>query len=267
MLGILTGLNAQTYVCDIDDRMPSSIPGEFTINGQTYPVFYQTDERGYFIKISIYNDLFTTKIVDIINSQLYGMWFQDYNHLYDEPENMLYCTQNLFNTDEYFEYIEKEGSIGYFNHPTTIHVKSTNGNTLWSFNAEEGYGCDCCLWKFTNKYYLVVGEYQQEEPYEHKYHLFFISQTQGLTEVDTPFPISAFPTMPTRDQQITVELGEDANVTEIKVINSIGQELKCIPIEKDQRSVTIPASELGIGLNVLNARNGHSQGSCKIIVK
>lgn len=80
-------------------------------------------------------------------------------------------------------------------------------------------------------------------------------------------PISVFPTMPAREEQITVELGEGTNATEITVVNSLGQVVKRVSVEEGQRTVIIPANELGSGLNVVNARNGQSQGSCKIIVR
>ena len=97
--------------------------------------------------------------------------------------------------------------------------------------------------------------------------IYRIDQTTGITKIETPLPISVFPTMPTREQQITVELGEDTNVNEITVVNSLGQVVKHLPLEEGQRTVTIPANELGSGLNVVNARNGQGQGSCKIIVR
>jgi hypothetical protein len=99
-------------------------------------------------------------------------------------------------------------------------------------------------------------------------HVFYlIKKDQGLAKVDVDLPFSVFPTAPTRDQQITVELGEDIDAIEITIVNSLGQVIKSIPLEKGQREITIPASELGTGLNLINTRTQQGQGSCKIIVR
>ena len=68
-------------------------------------------------------------------------------------------------------------------------------------------------------------------------------------------------------QQITVELGEDIDAIEITIVNSLGQVIKRIPLENGQREITIPASELGTGLNLINTHTQQGQGSCKIIVR
>lgn len=256
LFGFLTTVRAQSYVCDLQNRWISSIPSSYTQSDQRYLYVIEGNVH------HVYDEDFTY-IGDVPTA----------NHLiiavYEDVDlgfggEGYYCTQTLFNSDAFFEYIDVSDD------GTEVYVKSSNGSIVSSIHTDPGYHVFTdefmyTIIKINNKNYMLFGEYTDNK--EWRYLVYYISQSQGLTKVDTPLPISAFPTMPTRDQQITVELGEDANVTEIKVINSIGQELKCIPIEKDQRSVTIPASELGIGLNVLNARNGHSQGSCKIIVK
>ena len=79
--------------------------------------------------------------------------------------------------------------------------------------------------------------------------------------------MTAFPTMPSRDQQITVELGEGNNAREITVVNELGQVVKHVPVQDGQREVVIPARDLSTGLNVLSARTKQGKGSCKIIVR
>ena len=97
--------------------------------------------------------------------------------------------------------------------------------------------------------------------------IYRIDQTTGLTKVDAQLPITVFPTMPKRDQQITVQFGEGNNVKEVTVVNSFGQVVKRVPVEDGQREITIPASDLGTGLNVVNTRTEQGQGNCKIIVR
>lgn len=257
MLGFLTTVRAQSYVCDLPASWIYPIPSSYTQSNQHYLYVSEGNVN------HIYDEDFT-HIVDVPepNHLIIPYYFDIDLGFYTQS---LCFTQTLFNSDAFFEYIDLNDD------GTEVYVKSTNGSIVTTIQTDPGYHVytgefQYRIIKINNKNYILFAETNGNYG-DNRYLVYFISQSQGLTKVDTPLPISAFPTMPTRDQQITVELGEDANVTEIKVINSIGQELKCIPIEKDQRSVTIPASELGIGLNVLNARNGHSQGSCKIIVK
>ena len=258
-----TALNAQTHVGDLENGYFSSIPAAFTNNGHSYVVFdFSNDNHTY--NFSIYQSDFTTHVIGINNVMVLGGYI-DYDNLRDY--NLLF-TQNLFNTDDSFEYIEAEGVFDptyYEWMSTALHVKSTDGNTLWSFNAEEGYNCSGYLFKLDNKYYLLVNEYKVYE--EHRYHLYFISQSQGLTEVKTELPISVFPSIANRGQQITVELGEGNNATEVTVINGLGQVIKRMPVQKGQRQVIIPAQDLNSGLNVVNTRTQQGQGSCKIIVR
>ena len=121
------------------------------------------------------------------------------------------------------------------------------------------------IFKLDNKYYLEVYEFIPYE--ENRYHLYYISQSQGFTEVDTPLPISVFPSIANRGQQITVELGEGNNATEVTVVNGLGQVIKRVPVQEGQRQITIPTQELNSGLNVVNTRTLQGQGSCKIIVQ
>lgn len=256
-------VNAQTYVGDINGMVEMYIPGAFTTNGQSYVGYYTYNSGSDSYNFSFYQD-FTTHIVDINNvSQHFVSTYYDLDASY-QSTNLVF-TQNLFNTDNSFEYIEGDGVvIDWDFYQTALHIKSSNGSTLWSFNAEEGYRCYGYIVKLNNKYYLLVGEYNENDE---KYHLYFISQGQGLTEVKTELPISVFPSIANRNQQITVELGEGNNAKEVTVVNGLGQVIKRMPVEEGQRQVTIPAQELNSGLNVVNSRTQQGQGSCKIIVQ
>ena len=256
-------VNAQTYVGDINGMVEMYIPGAFTTNGQSYVCYSTYNSGSDSYNFSIYQD-FTTHIVDINNVGEYvGSLYCDLDAPY-QASGLLF-TQNLFNTDNSFEYIEGDGVvIDWVFYQTALHIKSSNGSTLWSFNAEEGYRCYGYIVKLNNKYYLLVGEYNENDE---KYHLYFISQGQGLTEVKTELPISVFPSIANRNQQITVELGEGNNAKEVTVVNGLGQVIKRMPVDEGQRQVTIPAQELNSGLNVVNSRTQQGQGSCKIIVQ
>lgn len=177
-------------------------------------------------------------------------------------ERPLYFTQSLFNSDDYYEYITLS-DLGWT-------IKSTNGTTIQTIYPEDGYQTywNSNIIRLDNNFYLGLIEIEQGGSISSgKMLVYRIDQNHGLTKVDMGLPLSVFPTMPAREEQITVELGEGTNATEITVVNSLGQVVKRVPVEEGQRTVTIPAGELGSGLNVVNARNGQSQGSCKIIVR
>ena len=177
--------------------------------------------------------------------------------------NKVVFTQNLFNSDDNFEYLWK-GDDG-------LEIKTIVGNTLQTIqtiNADEGYQWvgSPTIARIDDIYYLMLGAGPSWDVLR-EIVFYRIDQSQGLTKIDMQLPISVFPTMPTREQQITVELSEKNNASEITVVNSLGQVVKRVPVEEGQRTVTIPANELGSGLNVVNTRNGKGQGSCKIIVR
>lgn len=251
-------VNAQTYVVDLERSLQFTIPGCFTNNGHPY-VLYGTYNPDDSFSYSIYQSDFITHVLDINDNVSICFFYDGDSNTVGYGCETSGVTQNLFNSDDDFEYIIRENS------DQSLRLKSTNGSTLWSFDAQEGYSCSFQFLKLDNKYYLIIREYDGNVGYI--YHLYFISQTDGLTEVETELPITAFPTMPTRGQQITVELGEGNNAKEITVVNSLGQVVKRVSVEEGQREVTIPTKDFGSGLNVVNTRTEQGQGSCKIIVR
>lgn len=259
IIGFVAVVNAQTYVTDLEEF--GIIYGEFTTSGHPFVYFVNEEQSSY----NIYQSDFTTHVTDINVEKSDWIGYLNYD-ITNSQSVVLRFTQTLFNSDEHFEYIEFERELvdDHWEY-TSIHIKSTNGNALWSFNAEDGYHISGKgVFKLDNKYYLFVSENNDEE---FRQHLYLISQGQGLTKVETELPISVFPSIVNRSQQITVELGEGNNATEVTVVNGVGQVIKRMPVQKGQRQVTIPAQDLNSGLNVVNTRTQQGQGSCKIIVR
>ena len=148
------------------------------------------------------------------------------------------------------------------------HVKSTNGSTIWTCNFEENQvsRLDCIL-KFDNNFYLLIRTRDKNDDYYNWVtQIYLIKKGQGIVKVESPLPLSAFPTLLNRDEQITVELGDGNNAREVTVVNNMGQVVKTVPVAEGQRTVSFPARDLR-GLNVLHTRTSKGQGSCKIIVK
>lgn len=260
LFGLTTAVNAQTFVGTFSGGLPAfGIPGQFTNDGHSY--FCAQNEDGSF---TVYDNDFTTCIATIegLDLDIDGIILSYANFseaaVYENTWPGLILTQNLFNSDSDFEYIEK--------FETGWHIKSTNGSIVQTINTDNGYiaSGDVMIIKLDGFYYLALGEWYQQE---NTVLVYRIDQTQGLTKVDVELPVSVFPSIANRSQQITVELGEGNNATEITVVNGLGQVIKRVPVEEGQRSITIPASGLGSGLNVINTRTQQGQGSCKIIVR
>jgi hypothetical protein len=284
MLGFLTAAKAQTYIGDMSEELIGVVPSYFSSSGHPYLLYYSSDNT-----YSVYQSDFTTHLTDINfgDAEIEELEFVDMDVFGGDIDIIL--TQNLFNDDDYFEYFEsEEEAITYYDtvwywdydydslmyevqvyqgyQTTSIYVKSTNGSTVWSYSTGNGTACSFdALIKFDGKYYFTIRTYDDNG--DRVYRLYWISQTEGVAEVKTGFPMAAFPTMPTRDQQITVELGEGNNAREITVVNELGQVVKRVPVQEGQREVVIPARDLSTGLNVLSARTKQGKGSCKIIVR
>lgn len=269
---LLTTVKAQTLTGNYDGMYFGSIPGIFTQNGHPYLVAAWGAGR-----LSVFDGTLTA-LADVNNDRVItDAFFMDadassitISGFHNTLDHDLLLTQNLFNDDGYFEFLEGQSTNPNASHCDIINIKSSNGTILQSIFSEEGwYFADsktAFVLKIDGNFYLVFRESNyQEELTKHVFYL--VKQNQGLTKVDVDLPLSVFPTIPTREQQITVELGEGNNATEIIVVNSLGQTVKRIPIEAGQREITIPAGELGSGLNVINARSPQGQGSCKIIVR
>lgn len=287
MFGFLTAANAQTFIGNMDDNLMGIVPGCFSSSGHPYLLYYYEDDEVE--GVSVYQSDFTTHLTDISfgDAEIDELEFVDLDIFTGEIDIIL--TQSLFNDDDYFEYFENENelvmyydTIWYWDYDydslmyevnqyesyqtTSVCVKSTNGSTIWSYSPGNGTACSFdALIKLDGNYYFTVRTY--DENGDRVYRLYLIEQNQGVKEVETGFSMTAFPTMPSRDQQITVELGEGNNAREITVVNELGQVVKHVPVQDGQREVVIPARDMSTGLNVLSARTKQGKGSCKIIVR
>ena len=263
-------LNAQVYTDYFEGMYLGSIPGLFTTSGHPYLV-----AAAGIGKLCVL-DCELNMIANVDNEErILEAYYMDadatsitVSGFHNTSDHGLLLTQTLFNSDSYFEFMELQNYES--NHYRILSIKSSNGTIIQSIQADEGYffaDSRCAfIVKIENYIYLVLREMKADnETVKHVFYL--IKKDHGLTEVDVDLPISVFPTVSNRDQQITVELGEDIDAIEITIVNSLGQVIKSIPLEKGQREITIPASELGTGLNLINTRTQQGQGSCKIIVR
>lgn len=262
VLSLAIGLKAQTYVGEIP-CYPRIVPGIFTTSGRpNIECVYEDFFQGIY-NCCIYSEDFSTNIANIniddgelITLECFGI-MSNFN---------LSFTQTLYNTDDYYEFL-----VGY---PcgdwelSSIALKSSNGNNIATLYPDAGYYFFRAtsyryLYVIDDNYYLVLREHNNNDE---KFLIYQIGQTQGLTKLDAELPVSVFPTVANRGQQITVELGEGNNATEITVVNELGQVVKRVPVN-GQSSVTIPTTGLGSGMNILNTNTAKGNSGCKIIIR
>ena len=263
IIGFAVAVNAQTLVTEFaGDQTMFPVPADFTNNGYTHIARCYYEGNSSLFNITFYENDFTTQLLQFngsldLDGLLYG-YYDLTNLQYSYDGLPLIFTQNLFNADDNYEYIEV--------FETGWNIKSTNGAVVQAIDTEEGFWTmdGGGIMKIDDVYYLLL---TQRNETERKAQIYRIDQTTGITKVDVELPIFVFPTMADRSQQITVELGEGNNAKEITVVNSSGQVVKRVPMEEGQREITISARELGTGLNVVNTRTEQGSGSCKIIVR
>ena len=264
ILGLSVAMNAQIFVGGFEYSGILAIPSSFTSNGHSNLIVISGEDH-----YDIYDNDLTTCLssfnfigLNDLNEDLLFTYMDlsEGTPINDGGSRLLFLTQTLFNTDDNYEYIEK--------FETGWYIKSTDGTILQTINVEEGYHASSfTVTKMDELYYILIRETIWGSQMINKMLIYRIDQSQGLIKVETNLPISVFPSIANRSQQITVELGEGNNATEVTVVNGLGQVIKRMPIKEGQHEVTISARELNSGLNVINTRSEKGQGSCKIIVQ
>jgi hypothetical protein len=281
----------QTKVGEIDNDLAFIIPSVFTLNGHAYigtelQSPHQSGED-YDVTMRIYNNQF--QIVDSLvhryNDNVAGKpyvsifiekcAFWNLNELTISPYIIAF-TQNLFNSDNMFEFFTENYRYLDKRELISLSIKQTNGNILDSITPDyyEGYYASdvapgFIMWN--GIFYLTVEWHYETLSYPSSYlrrtDFYQINRTTQSIQRVSELPFNVFPSLVDRSQEITIELGEGNNATEISVIDANGRVLETIPVQAGQREIKVPASKMGHGLNLLNARDRQRQATKKIIVK
>lgn len=282
---------AQTKVGEIDNELAFIIPSVFTLNGHAYignelQSPHQSGED-YDVTMRIYNNQF--QIVDsLVHRYNYhnagkpyfsnfsgSCAFWNLNELTISPYIIAF-TQNLFNSDNMFEFFTENYRFLDKQELISLSIKQTNGNILDSITPDyyEGYyACDVgpnfIMWN--GIVYLTVEWIYKTLSYPSSYlqrtDFYQINRTTQSIQRVSELPFNVFPSLVDRSQEITIELGEGNNATEISVFDANGRVLETIPVQAGQREIKVPASKMGHGLNLLNANDRQRQATKKIIVK
>lgn len=204
---------------------------------------------------------------------------------YPVPVGGFNLTQTLFNRDDKYEvvlpaanpdawevyYSSDYDGDGVDEHRTIkkgvagYNVVSEDGTIVATFEQGGTEKDGFSLLKMNDKVYMVFDYYTGGEK---GYYIYKIdSETRSISKVATMDRIKVSPTVANRSQDITVEFDGNGDVNEVVVVNAAGQTMKRLPVASGQKRVVINASELGKGMNVINARGAKESSNMKIIVK
>lgn len=211
-------------------------------------------------------------------------------------DNRDFCfSQTLFNTTADYEYMvpvlsgtysyeydgedyyydwENDTTIYYTVHRRTtrtkvqtINIKAANGNTVGSIQAPDGFSFsaegESEVIRMGNNWYIVFGVNSMTTD-ESVYAWYRIDRQSQNTNLMKTTPMRVYPNVVDRGQDITVELGDGMQATELEVVNTLGQNVKRVPVKPGQREVHIGTADLNRGMNFINSPK---RGAVKIIVK
>ena len=146
-----------------------------------------------------------------------------------------------------------------------MSIISEDGSTVWSWHASGNNWGGTYLAKWNGVYFIVTEEDTGNEEYTFTWYRINHS-TQSITQVEGP-ALNVWPTIASKNQTITVELGENCNASEIQVVNAMGQTVKRIPVQAGQTEVQLRTSDLDSGMHIIGTHGRNNNSSCKIIVK
>ncbi|MBR1850251.1 MAG: T9SS type A sorting domain-containing protein [Bacteroidales bacterium] len=220
-----------------------------------------------------------------------------------ENASAFVVSQTLFNTNAAFEYILPRTELyydtdyynmdyntdDYLNRDIDAHmgiygldiIDITDGSVVNTIMLPDGYyiipyGDEeglavVAIVKLGNNYYMAfpAEKRSNDEDEDEITEILVYSLGQGnspssINRVDVQLPLSVFPTLVGRGNDITVEFGEGSNASQINVVNSLGQTVKTVPVQQGQRSVKVSTSNLSQGAHFITTRGNQTQ---KIIVR
>lgn len=234
------------------------IPKQFTYEGKTLLIFKQNGI------VSTYNSDFEKIHEFEFEGSIAGFFFMDADdNSYPsyEADSRLNLSQTLFNTDEKFEYIRMDSS-DEDDEREGFSIVQEDGTVLQSVKGD--YRREFMVLKIDGKIYLIA---ETENEYYEGYMVFFLidRKTNSLKQVNSLPGLRIRPTIADRNQQVTVDLEDDAR--EIQVVNAAGQTIKRIPLGVGQRQVTFNTRGMSSGVNVVRSKGRNADASQKFIVK
>ena len=235
-------------------------------------------------------------------SLLLRPYFYDYDAPY-ELEADCRITQTLFNDDAKFEYIRPLLTDGLSNvyvynngvydsdldcyvsvpcisktygaRQSGFQVVSEDGTVLQTVNFDGNFVMrydEMGMLRINGKLYLSFEGNVIDEPNNSMRRASLIyeldRQSSQIRKVmEHVSDVTVTPRVADRSDQITVELNDEGGIREIMVVNGSGQTEVRVPVAKGQKRVTIPASQLSRGMNMVKSVGGRNRQAHKVIVK
>lgn len=237
-------------------------PGCFTNNGETLVVIpdIDPDSQEDVKELNIYDNDFKLIKTIAVRKSLRGPVYVGSNG-FSGFESNLYVTQTLFNNDDKFEYIQElENGFNIVSEDGTIlqTVTYTNEDTYVRY-----------IINIDNKMYIMTlsGDWRNRR---YIYTLYPITRTAtGVNSVGAPKKLHVSPTLASRNEPITVDLGDsEICEREIAVVNAAGQTVFVTKVHAGEKSITIDSGKLSRGLNIVKTTSGNKSAEyCKILVR
>ena len=134
---------------------------------------------------------------------------------------------------------------------------SEDGTVLQTVKFDDESADNCVILSIDNKTYIQTLLRVGEGKYD--MYLYPITRTvTGVNSVGAPKKLHVSPTLASRNEPITVEIGDsEMNEREIGVVNAAGQTVFVTKVHAGDKSVTIDSAKLSRGLNIVKATNGN----------
>ncbi len=213
-----------------------------------------------------------------IYDRMCGLYYcdMDENSFTDED---FYLTQNLFNTDDKYEYLvfsyelvessssendrDGDGTIDqqiiYYNpRATKLSCSSEDGHTLWQVDINGSGSCN--VYRINGKYYIRIDGI-----------IYLINkESTGLKTVQNTAAMKVFPTLASPSDAITIELnaeGGDAS-RHLYISDAAGRIVDSRVVEAGKNSVSVDAGRFRSGMyNFTLEENGRVVDNGKIVVR
>lgn len=209
-------------------------------------------------------------------------------------EQIIYASQNIFNDDESYEWIEEmvepyqriqseqdrddDGEIDY----RTLYrgyskvgwrIMQENGNILAEIKFGEGrssYGPPVLL-DFAGKKYLEIstcGEMDSNVEYQ-LYEITSTGSSTSLKKVRTDYGrITASPAFAKQNEIITIDLSNAKGAKELSMVSGNGRVVLQQKLKEGQKQITMHTSGLAAGMYVIKVSDGkNTTENCKIVIR
>ena len=224
------------------------------------------------------------------------LYLYDYDVVNGNAENIYVITQNFFNQDDSYEYIQPikdyyvydvveqdrdgDGEIDerYIDYNVGVlgfNIVQDNGTIMASVKFGNGMEMeDKGLYSitFANKKYLMANVKKVEDGSEEYYSIFYTIDPSNPTSLKTvrteKIGIKATPSIARQSEVVSVDVSQMKNPRQVSVVGVNGQTVMKQNIADGQGNVRIQTTGLPAGMYVVKVTDGKQEtNNCKIIIR